>query len=75
MEVTRLAGETRARGFAVQVDESAIGYGCLAVPIRDRAGMLVAGLCLSARKSLIEHPETAWESMRSSSAQLGSLLV
>jgi DNA-binding IclR family transcriptional regulator len=59
----------------VQVDESAIGYGCLAVPIRDGAGMLVAGLCLSAPKSLIEHPGTAWESMRSSSAQLGPLLV
>jgi len=75
VEVTRLAGKTRARGFAVQVDESAIGYGCLAVPIRDRAGMLVAGVCLSAPKSLLEHPGTAWESMRSSSAQLGPLLV
>ncbi|MHC5794914.1 IclR family transcriptional regulator [Lacisediminihabitans sp. FW035] len=74
-EVSRLARETRARGFAVQVDESTVGYGCLAVPIRDRAGILVAGLCLSAPKSLIERPGSALDSMRSSSALLGPLLA
>ncbi|QNE45666.1 helix-turn-helix domain-containing protein [Glaciihabitans sp. INWT7] len=74
-EVFRLVAETRERGFAMQVDENTVGYGCLAVPIRDRAGVLVAGLCLSAPKSLIEHPGTALESMRSSSAQLGPLLA
>lgn len=74
-EVARLAEETRSRGYALQVGEITRGYGCLAVPIRDRAGMLVAGLCLSAPKPLIETPGETLDALRSSSVRLAPLLA
>jgi len=48
--------ELRSLGFARQFDAFSAGSGCLAVPIRDRDGTLVAGLCLAAPTARIEQP-------------------
>ncbi|WP_218003478.1 helix-turn-helix domain-containing protein [Nocardia concava] len=49
----------RARGYAVQVDELRPGHGCLAVPVRDRRGILVAGLILSTTAARLRDLDTA----------------
>lgn len=48
--------EVRELGFVRQIDAVVGGSGCIAVPIRDRDGTLVAGLCLCAPTARIEQP-------------------
>ena len=74
-EISALARETRNRGYAMQVGEFTPGYGCLAVPIRDGSGILVAGLCLSAPQPLIERPGEVLTSLRERSRMLAPLLA
>lgn len=45
-------------GFAMQLDELRAGSGCLAVPIHDRTGTLVAGLTLSTTSARLHHLES-----------------
>ncbi|GAB2513916.1 helix-turn-helix domain-containing protein [Nocardia heshunensis] len=49
----------RDRGYAVQVDELRPDHGCLAVPVRDRQGILVAGLILSTTAARLRDLDTA----------------
>jgi len=48
--------EVQELGFARHFDAVSPGSGCLAVPIRDRDGTLVAALCLAAPRARIEQP-------------------
>jgi DNA-binding IclR family transcriptional regulator len=50
------ATEVPELGYARQFDTVSPGSGCLAVPIRDRDGTLVAALCLAAPRARIEQP-------------------
>ncbi|TDW29377.1 IclR family transcriptional regulator [Cryobacterium psychrophilum] len=43
-------------GYARQSDGMRVGYTCIAVPIRDSAGLLIGGLCGSAPHSRIQQP-------------------
>ncbi|CAN5322152.1 IclR family transcriptional regulator [soil metagenome] len=73
--VHSLASETRTRGYAVQVGELTPGYGCLAVPIRDAEGSLVAGLCLSAPTTRVERPGGTLATLVEGSRLLAPLLA
>jgi len=70
-----LVAEVRLLGYARQVDAVTAGYGCIAVPIRDRAGTLVAGLCLSAPSVRIEEPAELLELLQTGARELGPLLA
>lgn len=58
--LTGLAGlldalaETRARGYATEVEELAFGRACLAAPVRDRSGAVVAALSVSGSLSAMD---------------------
>ncbi|MFF2085966.1 IclR family transcriptional regulator [Nocardia sp. NPDC058176] len=56
--------EAHRRGYALQLDELRPGNGCLALPIRDRTGTLIAGLTLSAASARLRDPRAAVESLR-----------
>ena len=49
--------ETRARGYATELEELALGRACLAAPIRDRSGRTVAALSVSGPLSAINLAE------------------
>jgi DNA-binding IclR family transcriptional regulator len=70
-----LVAEVRLLGYARQIDAVTAGYGCIAVPIRDRSGTLVAGLCLSAPRLRIEEPAELLELLRTGARELGPLLA
>lgn len=52
------ATDIHRHGYAIQLDELRAGSGCLAVPIRNRAGTLIAGLTLSTTSARLRHPES-----------------
>jgi DNA-binding IclR family transcriptional regulator len=68
-------GQIHDQGFARQQNAFSPGYGCLAVAIRDRSGLLVAGLCLSAPSARIENPADLLELLRRGAADLAPLLA
>ena len=70
-----LIDEVRLLGYARQIDAVTAGYGCLAVPIRDRSGTLVAGLCLSAPRVRIEEPAELLDLLQTGARELGPLLA
>ncbi|MCP2329286.1 DNA-binding IclR family transcriptional regulator [Hamadaea flava] len=47
---------TSARGYATEVEELALGRACVAAPIRDGSGAVVAGLSVSGPLSAIDLP-------------------
>ncbi|MFB8002721.1 helix-turn-helix domain-containing protein [Nocardia sp. NPDC056000] len=49
----------RARGYALQVNELRSGAGCLTLPIRNRRGVLVAGLTLSTSSARLRDVDEA----------------
>lgn len=67
--------DIRWQGYAQQFDNVKSGYGCLAVPIRDRAGTLVAGLCLSAPRARLENPAALIDRLRIGARELAPLLA
>ena len=73
-DLPRIMAEVRERGYARQLDALPTGHGCIAVPIRDRAGTLVAGLCLSAPRARIENPDELLELLRQGALDLAPLL-
>lgn len=48
--------EVRARGYATEIEELAFGRACLAAPIRDRSGRIVAALSVSGPLSTMDLP-------------------
>ncbi|MCU1636831.1 MAG: transcriptional regulator [Cryobacterium sp.] len=60
---------------AQQIGQLTPGYGCLALPIRDDHGDLVAGLCLSAPQQRIEEPGALLVQLRDGAARLAPLLA
>ncbi|KRE31562.1 hypothetical protein ASG80_03265 [Agromyces sp. Soil535] len=66
--------ETLARGFAVQTGAFDPARGCLAYPIRDGDGRLVAALSLCAPTELVEHPGRLLDELRDGATRLGPLL-
>ncbi|MBA4866080.1 IclR family transcriptional regulator [Streptomyces sp. PSKA54] len=46
--------EVRSRGYATEVEELAFGRACLAVPVRDRSGEIVAALSVSGSLSALD---------------------
>lgn len=46
-------GETRRRGYATELEELALGRGCIAVPILGRGGAVAAAMSLSGPKDAI----------------------
>jgi len=66
--------ETLARGFAVQTGAFDPARGCLAYPIRDGDGRLVAALSLCAPTELVEHPGRLLDELRDGAMRLGPLL-
>jgi DNA-binding IclR family transcriptional regulator len=66
--------ETLARGFAVQTGAFDPARGCLAYPIRDGDGRLVAALSLCAPTELVEHPGRLLDDLRDGAMRLGPLL-
>lgn len=67
--------ETRRAGFARQIDELVPGFGCLAVPIRDERGRLVASVSFAAPRSRIEDPGNVLATLEAGADELGRLLV
>lgn len=66
--------ETLARGFAVQTGSFDPARGCLAFPIRDGDGRLVASLSLCTAKERVEHPGRLLDELKDGAARLGPLL-
>lgn len=73
--VRALIAETASTGYARQLHEFAPGHGCLALPIRDEAGALVAGLAVAAPAARIEHPAALLDIVRPAAARLEPLLA
>ncbi|NGN63122.1 IclR family transcriptional regulator [Streptomyces sp. A7024] len=48
--------EVRARGYATEVEELAFGRACLAAPVRDRSGAVVAAVSVSGSLSAMDLP-------------------
>ncbi|GAA2803263.1 IclR family transcriptional regulator [Nonomuraea dietziae] len=48
--------EVRTRGYATEVEELAFGRACLAAPLRDRSGRVVAALSVSGPLSAVDLP-------------------
>jgi DNA-binding IclR family transcriptional regulator len=51
--------KVRTRGYAVELEELALRRACVAAPIRDRSGAIVAALSISGPMSAIRLPERA----------------
>ncbi len=67
--------EVRLRGYATQLGELVPTQGCIAVPIRDSQGNLVAGLGLSAPLARVRDPGRLLDELLRSGQQLAPLLV
>ncbi|WP_110943366.1 IclR family transcriptional regulator [Virgibacillus senegalensis] len=52
---------TRKRGYALEIEELALGRACIAAPVRDRSGKVVAGISLSGPLSEIRLEERQQE--------------
>lgn len=55
-QLTAQLDEIRLRGYAVENEELALGRCCVAAPVRDRSGEVVAGISLSGPLSEIDLP-------------------
>jgi DNA-binding IclR family transcriptional regulator len=71
---TGLVAETLHRGFAVQTGAFDPARGCLALPIRDLEGGLVAALSLCTTTDRIERPGRLLDELRDGARRLGPLL-
>jgi DNA-binding IclR family transcriptional regulator len=53
--------EVRSRGYATEVEELAFGRACVAAPVRDRSGRVVAALSVSGPLSALDLPNRQGE--------------
>ena len=72
--VEEIRRETETAGYARQVAQFSHGYGCIALPVRDAGGRLVAGLALSAPASRVEDPGALLDRLRDGARSLEPLL-
>lgn len=70
-----VVAETLRRGYATQVGGFEANRGCLALPIRDASGHLVAGLALSSTRDRIQQPGALLDTLVDGSRRLAPLLV
>jgi len=56
--------EVRTRGYATEIEELAFGRACLAAPLRDRSGRVVAALSVSGPLSAMNLPDRLGELAR-----------
>lgn len=56
-ELLAALAEVRERGYATEVEELALGRACLAAPVRDRSGAVVAALSVSGSLSALDLPQ------------------
>jgi len=75
LDLVSLVSEVRDLGYARQVGAVTVGFGCIAVPIRDRSGSLVAGLCISAPLGRIEDPVDLLDLLQTGALDLAPLLA
>ncbi|WP_083334855.1 IclR family transcriptional regulator domain-containing protein [Sediminibacillus halophilus] len=52
---------TRKRGYALEIEELALGRACIAAPVRDKSGKVVAGISLSGLKSGWKNGSKSWQ--------------
>ena len=71
----QVLAEVRELGYARQLNALVAGYGCIAVPIRDGSGLLVAGLCISAATQRIEDPDDLLDMLQRGARDLAPLLA
>lgn len=69
-----IARDAHRHGFATQLGELVPDHGCIAVPIRDGAGVLVAGLGYSASLERLREPGALLANLESSARELAPLL-
>ena len=62
-------------GFATQLGELVPGRGCVAAPIRDDTGRLVAGLGCSAPLDRLREPGALFDKLAASARELAPLLI
>ncbi|WP_460654526.1 IclR family transcriptional regulator [Kribbella endophytica] len=55
-ELEKILRQVRERGYALELEELAFGRACLAAPIRDRTGAIVAALSVSGPLSAMDLP-------------------
>ena len=55
-ELEKMLRQVRERGYALELEELAFGRACLAAPIRDRTGAIVAALSVSGPLSAMDLP-------------------
>ncbi len=70
-----LCRQVSAAGHAQQVDQLTAGFGCIAVPIRERSGQLVGSLTLSVPSPRVREPGEAVELLRHGAERLAPLLA
>lgn len=56
-DLERALDEVRLRGYATELEELAFGRACIAAPIRDRTGQIIAALSISGPLSATKLPE------------------
>lgn len=69
------AAELDELGFVRQLGLAREGFGCIAVPIRDESGALIAGLGLAAAAARIREPGAAQAQLHEAAAELARLLA
>ena len=53
-ELDRIVDQVRTQGYATEVEELALGRACIAAPILDRTGEVVAGISISGPLSAMD---------------------
>ncbi|MBN1641051.1 MAG: IclR family transcriptional regulator, partial [Anaerolineae bacterium] len=67
--------QVRAQGYAIDDEEMAAGYLCIAVPVLDRRGRTIAAISTShSKETMVDGFETALEEMRRAGAEIDRAL-
>ncbi len=74
-ELRALTTRVRSDGFATQEEQFAQGRGCIAWPVRDEAGRLIAALSFSGRLEHIRQPERILPKLAHTATALADVLA